>query len=75
MQFKARFSEIKKYTLCLGNISVNFSHYKMQKKKKKRKKKTGSNWCVYNFPVDYRAFDTSQIIDIHKYLTKKVDIK
>ena len=46
-----------------------------QKKKKKRKKKTGSNWCVYNFPVDYRAFDTSQIIDIHKYLTKKVDIK
>ena len=25
--------------------------------------------------VDYRAFDTSNIIDIHKYLMKKYDIK
>ena len=37
--------------------------------------KTGSNGCVYNFPVDYKAFDTSNIIDIHKYLMKKDDIK
>ena len=34
-------------------------------------KKTGLNECVYDFAVDYRAFDTSNIIDIHKYLTKK----
>ena len=74
MQFKAKFSEIKKYTLCLGNISGDFTDYNMQKKQK-TKKKTGSNWCVYNFPVDYRAFDTSKIIDIRKYLMKKVDIK
>ena len=34
-------------------------------------KKTGLNGCVYNFPVDYRAFDISNIIDIHKYLMTK----
>ena len=73
MQFKAKFSEIKKYTLCLGNISGDFSGYNM--KKNKTKKKAGSNWCVYNFPVDYRVFDNSKIIDIHKYLMKKINIK
>ena len=26
---------------------------------------------MYDFSVDYRAFDTSDIIDIHKYLMKK----
>ena len=26
---------------------------------------------VYDFSVDYRAFDTSNIINIHKYLMKK----
>ena len=30
---------------------------------------------VYDFSVDYRAFDTSNIINIHKYLMKKQDIK
>ena len=30
--------------------------------------------CV-QLSVDYRAFDTSNIIDIHKYLMKKHDIK
>ena len=38
-------------------------------------KKAELNGCVYNFSVDYRAFDTSNIIDIHKYLMKKHDIK
>ena len=38
-------------------------------------KKTGLNGYVYDFSVDYRAFDTSNIIDIHKYLMKKHDIK
>ena len=45
---------------------------------KKKKKKPGLNVCVYNISVDYRdyrAFDTSNIIDIHKYLMKKRDIK
>ena len=31
---------------------------------------------VYNLSsVDYRTFDTSNIINIHKYLMKKHDIK
>ena len=35
-------------------------------------KKTGLNRHVYNFSIDYRAFDTSNIIDTHKYLMKKL---
>ena len=38
-------------------------------------KKTGLNGDVYYFSVDYRDFDTSNIINIHKYLMKKHDIK
>ena len=34
-------------------------------------KKTGLNGCVYNFSVDYKAFDISDITNIHKYLMKK----
>ena len=34
-------------------------------------KKTKINGFVYNFFVDYKAFDISNIIDIHKYLMKK----
>ena len=59
-QFKKKGSEMKIYTLCLGNISGNCSANNM--------KITGLNRCVYDFSVDYRAFDTNNIIDIHKYL-------
>ena len=38
-------------------------------------KTTGLNACVYDFSVDYTTFDTSNTIDIHKYLMKKHDIK
>ena len=38
-------------------------------------KKTGLNEDVYDFCVDYRAFDTSNIIDIHKYLMRRHGIK
>ena len=54
-QFKAKDSEIKKYLLCLGNISGDFS--------------------ANNIIVDYKAFDISEITNIHKYLIKKHDIK
>ena len=37
--------------------------------------KTGLKECVYDISVDYRAFNTSNNIDIHKYLMKKHDIK
>ena len=36
-------------------------------------KTTRLNGCVYNFS-DYRAFDTSNIIDINKYLMKKHNV-
>ena len=65
--FKTKDSEIKEQPLCLGNISGDFSGNSM--------KKTGLNGYVYDFFVDYRAFDTSNIINIHKYLMKKHGIK
>ena len=51
----------------LGNISAYFSA--------KNKKKARLNGCVYEFSIDYRVFDTFDIIDIHKYLMKKHNIK
>ena len=40
-QFKAKYSERKKYPLCLGNISKDFPAKNM--------KETGLNGCVYDF--------------------------
>ena len=45
---KQKILKLKKYPLCLGNISGDFSANNM--------KKTGLNQCVYNFSVDYRVF-------------------
>ena len=53
--------------MCLGNISGDFSANKM--------KKTGLNGFVYDFSVDYKISDTSDIINFHKYLIKKYKIK
>ena len=61
-------SETKKIPLCLGNISKNFRSINM-------KKKTGLNGYLYKYSVDYNIIDTSNIIDIDKYLMKKHDIK
>ena len=66
-QFKAKDSEIKRHSLCLGNISKDFSVDNM--------KKTGLNGYVYDFSVDYNAIPVDDILDIHKYLMKKHDIK
>ena len=62
----AKNSEIKPYPFCLGNISKDFTANSI--------KKTGLNGCVYDFPVEY-IIDTSKIINIHKYLMKKHEIK
>ena len=35
-------------------------------------KKTGFNGYVYGFNVDYDATDVDDILDIHKYLMKKI---
>ena len=63
-QFKAKDSKRKRCPLSLGNISKNFSVDKM--------KKIGLNGYVYDFSVDYNVIDTSNIINIHKYLMKKM---
>ena len=33
------------------------------------------NECVYDFSIDYKTFDTSNIIDIHKNLMETHDLK
>ena len=67
VKFKAKDSEIVASSLCLGNISKDWSTDNM-------KKKTGFNGYVYDFSVDYDATDVDYIKDIHKYLMKKNNI-
>ena len=50
-QFKTQDSEIKKYPLCLGNISGDVLAKNM--------KKRGLNGCVYNVSVDCWTLDKS----------------
>ena len=61
-QFKAKNFEIKKYPVCLGSISKDFTDINMNK--------TGLNWYVYELSVDYNIIDTSNIIHIQKCLMK-----
>ena len=63
-QFKGNDSGIKKYTLCLGNISKDLTFINMKKQ----------DWIDMstNFLLIIILFtDTSNIADIHKYLMKK----
>ena len=57
-QFKAEDSEIKDYTLCLGNISKDFKINNMNK--------TGLKGVVNYFSVDFNPVDTNDISDIHR---------
>ena len=66
-QFKAKDSKRKIYRLCLGNIFGDFLDNNI--------KNTGLKGCVYNFSVDFKAFDILDITNIHKYLMKKLYIK
>ena len=66
-QFKAKNSEINAYFLCVGNISKDFSVDNM--------KKTRLSGYFYEFSVDYDASAITGILDIHKYLRKKHNIK
>ena len=66
IKFKAKDSEIATYSLCLGNISKDWSVDNM--------KKTGLKRYVYDFNVDYDDIATSGILDIHQYLMKKIGI-
>ena len=66
-QSKAKNPEVKTYSLCLGNISKDFSVDNM--------KKNGLNGYVYDFSVDYDAIAVDDILDIHLCFMKKHDIK
>ena len=62
-QFKRKDSEIKDYTLCLGNISKDFTMNNM--------KKFGLGRVVKFFCVDFNPIDTNDILDFDKYLMKR----
>ena len=62
-KFKTKDSEIVVNSLCLGNISKDFSVDNM--------KKTGLNGYVHDFSVDYDATAVDDILSIHKYLMEK----
>ena len=61
-KFKAKNSEIKDYTLRLGNISKDFTINNMEK--------TGLKGRVIFFSVDFNPINTNDILDIHRYLMK-----
>ena len=63
INFKAKDSEILAYSLCLGNISKDWSQDNM--------KKTGFNGYIYDFSTDYNAVTISDIQNIHQYFMKK----
>ena len=67
VKFKAKDSEIIAYPLSLGNISKDFSVDNM--------KKNRLNGYVCDFSVDYDAIPVDDILDFHKYIMKKHDIK
>ena len=66
-KFKSKVSEIIANSLCLENISKDWSINSM--------KKTGLKGFAYDFSVDYDYISTSDILDIHKYLMEKNKIK
>ena len=62
-QFKAQDSEIKPYTLCVGKMSNDFMLDNV--------KKTGLKGIVKVFSVDYDPINTSDILDIHRFLMRE----
>ena len=62
-QFKAKFSEIKYYSLCLGNVSTDFSINNI--------KKTGLKGVVKFLSIDFNPIENNNIMDIHKYLMER----
>ena len=67
IKFKAKDSEIVATPLCLGNIPKDWSADNI--------KDTGLNRYGYDFSVDYDFIAVNDILDIHRYLMKKNDIR
>ena len=65
-KFKAKDSEIAVTPICLGNISKDWSADSM--------KKTGFNGYLFYFSVDYDAIAVDDMLDIYKYLMKKMTV-
>ena len=65
IKFKAKDSKIVAYPLCLGNISKYFFVENM--------KKTGLNGYVYNFSDDCNVISVADILEIYKYLIKRME--
>ena len=63
IKFKAKDSEILAYSLCLGNVSKDWSQDNM--------KKTAFNGYIFDFSTDYNAITVSDIQNIHNYFMKK----
>ena len=63
-KFKAKDSEIVPYPLCLRGLSKDFKVEYMRV--------SGLIRYVYDFSVDYGAIAVGDILDIHKYLMKKI---
>ena len=61
---KAKDSEIAATPLCVGNISNTFSIDNM--------KKTGLSGYIYDYSANYDAISVNDILDIHKYLMKRM---
>ena len=66
-QFKVKDCKLNVYPVRLGIILKDFEDNKM--------KQAGLNGYVYDFSVDYGSVDVNDILDIHKYLVKKNNIK
>ena len=64
IEFKAKDSEIVATPLCLGNISENFSVGNM--------KKIELYGYAHGFSFGYDAIVVNDILDVHKYLMKKL---
>ena len=67
-KFKADKKNINFLThFCLGSISNGFSNTVFRE--------VSLNGNVYDFSVDYNSFDKSDILNIHKHLMTKNNIK
>ena len=67
IKLRAKDSEIVATPLCLGNIAKDWSLDNTSD--------TGLNKYIYDFSVDYDTIAVDDILDIHKYLMEKSDMK
>ena len=61
--YKAKGFKLIAYSLCLGNISKDYSVADTMQ--------TGPNGYMYDFSVNYKSIGVDGILDIDKYLMKK----